>query len=604
MKRLIKKAEFYDASNIYNKYVEFYINPNSTEIKQIRDLQKQNGYDVSSIRMFINDSGRIYAWDGYILHSVAKGFLTDAQNDIHFAIENFGYIHSVGQRNRTQFVNAIKNAKQNLQNAGINENCALEEIFKSFGSQDDFSMFKTLKDIYDFEEEAQEKTARLIKKADKIYLKDILKVWDDGTPMVYDTDYYNRDNAFVIYNGKLYEAETHERALAKANYTYESDDGDYSSIVGSVLTGTDNKTYIAVYDGAAFNMTIDDAIPILKDKYPNAIICTDSTLEIDETAFIETVAKNNIQLIKKAEFYDADNLMNNMKCKKLYTEFYINPDNNDINKILKYQKEQTNHDFDGIRMFLNNNGRIYAWSAYVLHSNAKNFLKDASSDMHLAYDISSNEMSVDGLASWDEISFLNAFKNAKSNFEKAGINENCNLDIYYSFNNEFKTLKDVYNFELQEKTARLIKKASKIYLKDILDPNSIKIYGENTDYGNRDFAISYINGKLYDGETHKDTVTQYLNDKNQDPDEYLNYEEGFVTPDEQDNIDNPMGFASYVKGIDSKDYIAIYPDSLFNLSIDMFVSALKNKYSTAIICEDNSDRYRCYENGTAYIETI
>jgi hypothetical protein len=469
MKRLTKKSEFYDASNIYNKYVEFYINPNSTEIKQIYDLQKENGYDIPSIRMFINDSGRIYAWDGYILHSVAKDFLKDAQNDIHLAIENFGYIHSVGKRNRTQFVSAIKNAKQNLQNAGINENCALEEIFKSFGSQDDFSIFKTLKDIYDFEEEVQEKIARLI---------------------------------------------------------------------------------------------------------------------------------------KKAEFYDADNLMNNMKCKKLYTEFYINPDKNDINKILKYQKEQTNRDFDGIRMFLNNNGRIYAWSAYVLHSNAKNFLKDASSDIHLAYDISSNEMSVDGLASWDETSFLNAFKNAKSNFEKAGINENCNLDIYYSFNNEFKTLKDVYNFELQEKIARLIKKASKIYLKDILDFNSIKIYGENTDYGNRDFAISYINGKLYDGETHKDTVTEYLNNKNQDPDEYLNYEEGFVTSDEQDNIDTPMGFASYVKGIDSKDYIAIYPDSLFNLSMDMFVSALQSKYSNAIICEDNNDRYNHYDDGTIFIETI
>jgi hypothetical protein len=138
---------------------------------------------------------------------------------------------------------------------------------------------------------------------------------------------------------------------------------------------------------------------------------------------------------------------------------------------------------------------------------------------------------------------------------------------------------------------RLIKKANKILLKDILSPESIKAYGYNTDYGNREFAISYINGYIYDGETHKDTVEEYLNSNDGDADDYLNRDEGFVTNEEQQDIDIPMAFASYVKGIDNKDYIAIYPESLFDTDIDDFVSELKNKYPNAIICIDNNDRY-------------
>lgn len=152
------------------------------------------------------------------------------------------------------------------------------------------------------------------------------------------------------------------------------------------------------------------------------------------------------------------------------------------------------------------------------------------------------------------------------------------------------------------------KQAEKVYLVDILDKNEAKINGYNTDYGNRAFAISILDGRVYKNSTHKDCVEEFLNDTSSDVE--LNYQEGFVTPEEQDDVDVPMGFASYINGIDGKDYIAIYPQSLYNMSMDDCINTLRKQYPSAIICEDNNDRYKVYyddENEQykeIYIETV
>jgi len=137
---------------------------------------------------------------------------------------------------------------------------------------------------------------------------------------------------------------------------------------------------------------------------------------------------------------------------------------------------------------------------------------------------------------------------------------------------------------------RLLKISNKVYLKDILYPNVIKTYGYNTDYGNRDFAVSYIDGELYEGDAHKDTVEEYLTAHDDDADSYLDFEQGFVTSEEQESIDIPMAFASHISGRDNKEYIAIYPETLFNVSMDKFILSLKNEYSNAILCIDNNER--------------
>lgn len=164
---------------------------------------------------------------------------------------------------------------------------------------------------------------------------------------------------------------------------------------------------------------------------------------------------------------------------------------------------------------------------------------------------------------------------------------------------------DMDNYQkVGKKLKKIIKKSEKINLKDILSDENIEWYGLNTDYGNRDFAITYLDGKLYEGDVHKDTVEEYLNENNMDPDIYLNYSEGFVTNDEQDDIDLPMGFASYIKGKDGKDYVTIYPGSVYYIGTNEFAEILQKKYPNAIICVDDNDRYTQQNDVDVYIEKI
>lgn len=147
---------------------------------------------------------------------------------------------------------------------------------------------------------------------------------------------------------------------------------------------------------------------------------------------------------------------------------------------------------------------------------------------------------------------------------------------------------------------KLIKKCEKIYIKDILTKEQIDMFGINTDYGNRDLAISYINGELYEGDTHKDTLQEYLNNNKMNVE--LDHSEGFVQYYEQEDVNLPMGFASLINGTDGKTYIAIYNETLFNITLNDFVNVLKIKYPKAILCTDDFTRDGTFDD--AYMATI
>lgn len=145
---------------------------------------------------------------------------------------------------------------------------------------------------------------------------------------------------------------------------------------------------------------------------------------------------------------------------------------------------------------------------------------------------------------------------------------------------------------------------TKIYLRDIINPDNIEKNGYNTDYGNRKSAISYIDGGLFEGETHKDTVVSYLEECNMDT-ECIDHTQGSVTIEEQEDIELSMAFGSFIQGTDNNDYVVIYPNSLFYVSMDILIMELKNKYPKAIICYDNNDRYD-FENqcNETYLEVV
>lgn len=133
----------------------------------------------------------------------------------------------------------------------------------------------------------------------------------------------------------------------------------------------------------------------------------------------------------------------------------------------------------------------------------------------------------------------------------------------------------------------------KIYLNDILDDKTTKIYGLNTDFGNRDCAITCINGNILKGSCHKDTLEEYL----ENPDEYLDYSEGFVTKEEQEDINQKMFFASEITSKDKvSKYIVLYPSSVFIYDIDEVLDILSNNFKNYIICIDDNDRLIDHNN--------
>lgn len=292
---------------------------------------------------------------------------------------------------------------------------------------------------------------------------------------------------------------------------------------------------------------------------------------------------------------------------------YLNPTGSEIDNMLSESK------YGVIRAFLHSDGSVYAWDGDYLHDFVSNKFPEIQSAVHL--EIKKNELSV---FITSEVSSAKILKNyiSKINLSNFKLDGNSYLaidtdyygapvdDIYIKLWNEYDSTINMF-FDLVDgkniqKVSRLKLKVAKIiYLKDILSEDDINSYGYNTDYGNRSFAISYINGQLFEGNVHKDTIEEYLENNNLDPKELLNYSEGFVTEDEQEDIDIPTAFASYINGIDGNHYIAIYPDSLYNVGLDDVENSLKQKYPNAIICLDNNDRYAASEEETEnYIETI
>lgn len=292
---------------------------------------------------------------------------------------------------------------------------------------------------------------------------------------------------------------------------------------------------------------------------------------------------------------------------------YQNPFGGEVDNMFSESK------YSIIRAFLHSDGTVYAWDGDYLHEFIGKKISEIDSPVHL--EIKDNNLIVYITSKISNSKELYSYlKNLNLGVFKLSNSSYMDIDwkyygayedpIYLELaNNMNSTIGDFFNMnenieKASKKVKRLVKKAEKINLKDILDDESIEFYGLNTDYGNRSFAISYLDGQIYEGDVHKDIVEEFLNNNNMDADEYLNYSEGFVTNDEQDEIDIPMAFGSYIKGKDGKDYVAIYPGSLYYVGMNEIADIMRKKYPNAIICIDDNDRYMQEEGKEVYIEKI
>lgn len=308
------------------------------------------------------------------------------------------------------------------------------------------------------------------------------------------------------------------------------------------------------------------------------------------------------RLKKIAKYYnyieDGDNIL----------FIYQDPSGREVDNMLS----ESNHNV--IRGFLHPDGTTYSWDGDYLHEFVVKNMPEIKSNVHI--EISSNKLTVflDGINNANELySYL-----SKLNLSIYGLNLSSQLIIDYNYYGSYED--EIYNilndnnnptigefFKLTTTKVASFKKTSneKVYLNDILSPENIEAYGLNTDYGNRDFAIAFIENKIYTGDTHKDLVDEYINSNDKELSEYIDHSEGYVTHEEQDNLDLAMGFASYIKGIDGNDYIAVYPDSTYIIGVNEFCQYLKEEFPNAIICLDNNDRYRYYDDTEmVYIEKI
>lgn len=416
---------------------------------------------------------------------------------------------------------------------------------------------------------------RLIKQSEIIYLKDLF----DSENI--NTDKHSREFAFVFINGETYEGNTHKQIIDN-----NLDKVDKSSEVafGSCVKDKDGDFLMVIYPETIENCSLNDVVYDMKFDYPNCIFCTssenyifDNYNDFDKNDYL-TVISNYKRLINTAQ--------------KIYLKDILDDE---------YLEDIGIHSDSGIREFA---------FAYI---NGEIFTGDIHSNILIEY---RNEYGVYP----EEVAFGSYL------IDKNGINyaiiypetlENVNINtlidtLKYEYKNAvICTSNESYSFDwLNESNEnnylnvvgkkRLKKLCEKIYLKDILSPKGIEYYGENTDYGNRDFAIAYIDGNIYEGDVHKDIIDKYIQDN--DLDVELNHSEGFVQDYEQEELGESTAFASYIKGIDGNNYIAIYPDSVFGVNINDFIKKLESKYNNVIICYDNNNRYDNI-NG-AYIETI
>lgn len=145
------------------------------------------------------------------------------------------------------------------------------------------------------------------------------------------------------------------------------------------------------------------------------------------------------RLIKKADFYTADEMRNVMSGQKEYTEIFKNPTNSELSEVYKISE------YGVARMVVTPDGTLFAWSGDILHHTAKRYIEEYKDFVHIETDL--NELYFSNIGVSDE--FIQSIKNAKQNFENCGFYEDSPFKIcgYGSLGklDGCAVLRDIYN---------------------------------------------------------------------------------------------------------------------------------------------------------------
>lgn len=135
-------AELSDAANIDGKYYEFFVNPTSREVREI----KKNG----NVRGIIDKNSDIYVWNGELLHDKALNY-TGLPDGIHFDVGGSGiYLYLIAEIDINYFKNAITGAMSKLSILGVSPNTPVLEInIRYYGAEyyPEYDNIANMKDI-------------------------------------------------------------------------------------------------------------------------------------------------------------------------------------------------------------------------------------------------------------------------------------------------------------------------------------------------------------------------------------------------------------------------------------------------------------------------
>ena len=139
-KFLLKKAEFYDAFNINDDYIEIFKNPTN---KEVDEIWNKHGY----IRAFLHPNGDMYCWDGEVIHDkVNKKFseISSPYRLVGMEDRDFVMIHITNEVSNVEQIQAVLKVCD-LSKLGLNSDPQIE--FNYYSSQG--SILKYLKFLQD-----------------------------------------------------------------------------------------------------------------------------------------------------------------------------------------------------------------------------------------------------------------------------------------------------------------------------------------------------------------------------------------------------------------------------------------------------------------------
>ena len=365
------------------------------------------------------------------------------------------------------------------------------------------------------------------------------------------TDWNNRDDkdgAIVYIDGGIYVASTHARAIH--NYlTQNGSEGLFDPSNRPVGYDPDLKDRYTPTRSDEMDMEeIENNISQLAFAHK----VTDDMVIYLETDTLQNVDANTVANAIKTQFPDYDVYIDETQEKIA---------NMIIHKSNRLKKVIALNDRDFAIAIIN--GEVFDGDT---HGEAiTKYLKSIGIDDISVYDRDELEM-IMGHGFKNQFAAAHAKDNSiyiePTTLENISLNDAVNLihTKYPQYN--------IYDVDSNEKLANVIR-----LKKNAGDPLS------------RKFAITYIDGKIYEGDTHAECINKYLKDNNLP----IKKENVYFRFDIDENIntnEHSLGFAY----MSNNDNIYIYKDQLINLSLDTFINELKNNYNNNIYDEESDEK--------------